>query len=81
LTPPLLSLDRTNTFYGAVPAHFDLSLEVGEGRISLAEGVITVEEAKSLETELDVVEGLKFDRGYLFRKDSSSSRRSVHPHS
>jgi chaperonin GroEL len=29
------------------------------------EGVITVEEAKSLTTELDVVEGLRFDRGYL----------------
>ena len=29
------------------------------------EGVITVEEAKSLETELEVVEGMEFDRGYI----------------
>jgi chaperonin GroEL len=29
------------------------------------EGVITVEEAKSLEAELEVVEGMQFDRGYI----------------
>ena len=33
MSEPLLRLDRLNTFYGAVQAHFDLSLEVGRGSI------------------------------------------------
>src|SRR5919108_83514 len=41
-----------------------LDKSFGAPRIT-KEGVITVEEAKGLDTELDVVEGMQFDRGYL----------------
>ena len=44
------------------------------------EGVITVEEAKSLATELDVVEGMQFDRGYIspyFVTDAEKMRATL----
>ena len=40
-------------------------------------GVITVEEAKSLETSLDVVEGMQFDKGYVSPYMASDSDRMV----
>jgi chaperonin GroEL len=45
---------------------FDIGAKIAEAMNKVGkEGVITVEEAKGLETEIDIVEGMQFDRGFL----------------
>jgi branched-chain amino acid transport system ATP-binding protein len=75
MTPPLLRLDRINTFYGAVQVHFDLDLAVGAGEIvSLLGG-----NASGKSTTMKIILGLLKPRSGDVRIDGESTLGSSTP--
>src|ERR1017187_8165382 len=64
LAQALIAAGLQNVAAGANPIQLKKGIELGVEEIG-KDGVITVEESKGLETELELVEGMQFDKGYI----------------
>src|SRR5689334_24651773 len=82
--PPTSTLFPYTTLFRSISANDDETIGriIAEAMAKVGkDGVITVEEAQSVDTSLEIVEGLQFDRGYLspyFVTDPDRMRSEEH---